>query len=275
MAGRKGVSNRWVFWATLSMLPLASTFLPAASAQSPAPAEYADVEFTPVITDANDYPGAGFLDFLEIAIGMTWDETLEASLVFRFTVEDRANQGPFDEGILRVFFELAGTRWQGAVTPAGTPYSTGSLGSATRFVFDRCDAVEDVVFCMVSYEAFQFVPPATMTSSYAYSYGGTPAGYSPAQDRAPGGLATDAVLGYVMPLEWGADYHVTNVTRPISAAEAPGESETPSDDAARDLAAAPVEESAPGPPGILLAVAASVALSPAARRMVRRPTPRS
>jgi hypothetical protein len=156
--------------------------LPSAAAQDAS--AYAEVAFTPIITDAADH--ADFWDIREIALGEPGDGTI----VFRITVESWSIPG-LPTGSVDVFFDAGGSSWRSGVNTAGSPASSQP--------FDACVRDGDVAYCTFTYETLDVVPGDVISSTRAISYAGV------AQDYAPGGhYVPDGVTG-----PRGDDYVIT------------------------------------------------------------------
>jgi hypothetical protein len=162
--------------------------VPAAAAQPPT-----ETEYTPVITDNQDYP-VGFYDLREVALGEFTNVTGHTSLVVRITVTDWDSvQSPY--GTISVFYEHGDQTWRSTVDSEGRPVRNPEYPAA---LFEDCVVESGVAYCWFGLATFNLTAGDKLTAPFALSYAGASAGDTSqgvGQDYAPGGLANDATNG--------------------------------------------------------------------------------
>lgn len=188
------VVQKWVV-GTLTIAAVLALFGPAASAQAD-PAAYAEMEFTVIITDAQDH--VGFLDIREVAFGEPGDGTLVA----RFQVQSfDLNAGT---ETFHFFMTTPAGSFRAGFDTSGSP-ATHSSSSAG---FDSCAVDGNFVYCVLPYESIEAVVGDALTGTYVITY------QQAAQDFAPGGYFESSVLG-----NRGDDYTITGGSAPAGVPE--------------------------------------------------------
>jgi hypothetical protein len=152
------------------LLPLA--VLCALALAAPAQALYEQVTFVPILADAADYPGDGFLDYREVAIGEPGDGTL----VFRLSVKDITDHKvPLGVEELDVWLTV----------PDGGKRLTMFSDLRVAGGYDSCSIDGGFAYCIAKYATLNTAVGETIGSTYAVSYSGY------AQDYGPGTLFTE------------------------------------------------------------------------------------